>query len=162
MRAILLAGFAQVEMDVEPDTNIDAGLVCFAVSSLADLEMSTMVCSCASVVPSENMESGATIIRHVVSWSDIQEASGEDKEIKELLNTVKEGFTSNARTWSPTLHPYFPYSHAIYELDGVAMLGERIIIPCLLRPTIPHLLHAAHQGVDRMKARAGDSVSGLT
>ena len=38
------------------------------------------------------------------------------------------------------------------------MLGDRIIIPLVLRPAILHLLHAAHQGVGRMKARAADSV----
>ena len=38
------------------------------------------------------------------------------------------------------------------------MLGDRIIIPLFLCPAILRLLHAAHQGVDRMKARAANLV----
>ena len=38
------------------------------------------------------------------------------------------------------------------------MIGERIIVPATLRPAILNILHAAHQGVDRMKARAADTV----
>ena len=56
------------------------------------------------------------------------------------------------------MRPYFPYSSIIYELDGVAMIGERIIVPATLRSAILNLLHAAHQGVDRRKARAADTV----
>ena len=58
----------------------------------------------------------------------------------------------------------FPLKHALYELDGVLMLGDRIVVPADLRPAVLALLHAAHQGVDRMKARAGDTVywPGLT
>ena len=38
------------------------------------------------------------------------------------------------------------------------MLGNRVIVPTSLRKKVLHLLHAAHQGVDRMKGRASESV----
>ena len=38
------------------------------------------------------------------------------------------------------------------------MMSERIVIPISLRTDVLHLLHAAHQGIDRMKARASDTV----
>ena len=43
-------------------------------------------------------------------------------------------------------------------LDGVLMLNERLVIPTALRPVILSLLPAAHQGVHRLKERAGDAV----
>ena len=38
------------------------------------------------------------------------------------------------------------------------MLGDRVVVALVLRPRVLHLLHAAHQGIDRMKARAADVV----
>ena len=38
------------------------------------------------------------------------------------------------------------------------MMSDRIVVPVNLRQDILHLLHAAHQGIDRMKARAGETV----
>ena len=54
--------------------------------------------------------------------------------------------------------PFFPLRYSLYELDGVLMLGDRIVVPKELREAVLALLHAAHQGVDRMKARAKDAV----
>merc|ERR1719233_2366164 len=95
---------------------------------------------------------------NVVTWNDVRDASANDDEIQELLALVRTEFSTDARKLSNNLRPYFPYNSSIYELDGVAMLGERIIVPTNLRPAILNLLHAAHQGVDRMKARAADTV----
>ena len=38
------------------------------------------------------------------------------------------------------------------------MLGDRVVVPLALRPAIRSLLHAAHQGVTRMKSRSLESV----
>ena len=53
---------------------------------------------------------------------------------------------------------YAPYASSLYVLDGVVMMSDRIVIPAALRRTIVSILHAAHQSIDRMKARASDSV----
>ena len=95
---------------------------------------------------------------NVVAWNDACNAFANDGEIQELLAQVRTGFSTDARKLSNNMRPYFPYSSSIYELDGVAMIGERIIVPATLRPAILNLLHAALQGVDRMKARAADTV----
>ena len=63
-------------------------------------------------------------------------------------------------TVCPLLHikPYNPYQSSMYIVDNVVMLGDRVVVPQALRPSILHLLHAAHQGVDRMKDRSADAV----
>ena len=53
---------------------------------------------------------------------------------------------------------YSPYKKGMYLLDSVVMLGDRVVVPKSLGSRILHLLHAAHQGVDRMKGRATESV----
>ena len=57
----------------------------------------------------------------------------------------------------PTSDP-MPYKFSLYIVDNVIMLGDRVVVPKALRSSILHLLHAAHQGVDRMKARSADVV----
>ena len=39
----------------------------------------------------------------------------------------------------------FPLKHALYELDGVLMLGDRIVVPADLRPAVLALLHACNK-----------------
>ena len=46
-------------------------------------------------VSDENMELGTVETKHVVSWSDICEASAADADIQELLNLVRNGFTTD-------------------------------------------------------------------
>ena len=41
---------------------------------------------------------------------------------------------------------------------GVLMMYERIVIPTSLCTDMLHLLHTAHQEIDRMKARTSDTV----
>ena len=56
------------------------------------------------------------------------------------------------------MKPYNPYQSALYIVDSVIMFVDRVVVPQALRQSVLHLLHAAHQGVDRMKARSADAV----
>ena len=123
LRAMLLAGI--MTEDTESTSNEESGMIIAAGNMLATLESSTKQ-------------------KHVVTWDDVQDASATDAEIQELLHHVRTGFSTDAWKLSDNMRPYFPYSSSIYELNGVAMLGERIIVPNTLRPAILDLLHAAH------------------
>ena len=95
---------------------------------------------------------------NVVSWAAVKAATATDPSLQDVLKLLVTGFPVDNRTLPSTARPYFPYSSSLYELDGVLMLSDCIVIPTKLRPDILNLLHAAHQGIDRMKARAGDAV----
>ena len=98
---------------------------------------------------------------NVVTWQMIQEASAADEEIQLLKLHIADGTLSNTdgRKVHPKIKPYLKYGSSIYEIsDGIVMLGERVIVPTSLRQKVLHLLHAAHQGVDRMKGRASGAV----
>ena len=132
LRAMLMVGMATTD---SPDTHADTdiGLVTAARNMLDTME------TCSTQLKGKSAE-----YRNVVTWDDIRDASNADREIQELLSLVHAGFEIDARKLPPAMRPYHPYSAAIYELDGVAMLGERIIVPSTLRPAILNLLHAAH------------------
>lgn len=58
-----------------------------------------------------------------VSWRDIVEASKNDSEIQEVLNTLQHGKTENL----PIV--YRVIAAELCELQGVVLRGDRIIIP---------------------------------
>lgn len=93
-----------------------------------------------------------------ISWEDIKTETVEDKEMQALMCVIKSGFPEDSRSLPSLVKPYAPYQSSLYILDSVVMLGDRVVVPHALRPRVLHLLHAAHQGVDRMKARAADVV----
>ena len=95
---------------------------------------------------------------NVVSWAAVRAATAADPTLQSVLQMLTTGFPVDSRTLPANIRPYFPYASSLYELNGVLMLSDRIVIPTSLRPDILNLLHAAHQGIDRMKARAGDAV----
>ena len=56
------------------------------------------------------------------------------------------------------MKPYLRTASSLFCLDGVIVAGNRIVIPSSLRRTVLEALHAAHQGVSIMSARAADSI----
>ena len=68
------------------------------------------------------------------------------------------GFPEDDRKVAPDIRQYAKYKRQLYELDGVLMLNDSTVIPADITQDILKLLHAAHYGVNRMKARASDAV----
>ena len=58
----------------------------------------------------------------------------------------------------PQLRGYHQFRNHLYSVDGVIMYKERIVIPPKLRQEVLNSLHAAHQGVTAMQARAESSI----
>ena len=97
-------------------------------------------------------------VSDVVTWDMVQEATVSDVLLTRLTRLIHEGFPEDCRSLSPDLRPYHRYRDSLSCVDGVVLLGDRIVIPADLRPHILQALHAAHQGVNVMCARAAESV----
>ena len=97
-------------------------------------------------------------ISNVVSWNMVKEATLSDDILSKLLEIIQQGFPENCREMSPELRPYHRLADSLCTIDGVILMGQRIVIPASLRPSILEALHAAHQGINSMCARAIDSV----
>nr|XP_054919017.1 uncharacterized protein LOC129380234 [Dermacentor andersoni] len=50
--------------------------------------------------------------------------------------------------------PYWTYREEVHAQDGLVFRSNKVIIPKSKRAEIMQLLHAAHAGADKMKARA--------
>merc|ERR1711888_307291 len=140
LRAILLDNLASHD---DTDEDCESCLEYSALSAMMELN---------SIGPTTKHNS------NIITWDDVRNATTADATIKTILQLVAKGFPTDARTLPATVRPYHSLSSSLYELDGVLMLSDRIVIPPSLRPAILNLLHAAHQGIDRMKARASDTV----
>ena len=93
-----------------------------------------------------------------MSWEKIKMATAEDTEMQDVMKYIMSGFPEDARMLPAHVKPYNTYKSALYIVDNVIMFGDRVVVPHALRQPVLHLLHAAHQGVDRMKARSADVV----
>ena len=94
----------------------------------------------------------------MITWDTVKMASKEDKEMQDLIQFIMVGFPEDARSLPPHIKPYNMYKSILYVVDDVVMMGDRVVVPKAIRQNILHILHAAHQGIDRMKARASEVV----
>ena len=97
-------------------------------------------------------------ISNIVTWDMIREATASDDLLQQLHGLILEGFPADSRQLSIQLRPYHRISGSLSSIDGVILTGGRIVIPATLRASIIESLHAAHQGVSAMSARAADCV----
>ena len=97
-------------------------------------------------------------VTNVITWDMVREATASDSILQRLQLLINEGFPDDCRQLTADIRPYHRMSASLCIVDGVVLTGNRIIIPAALRPGILEALHAAHQGVSAMCARAADSV----
>ena len=94
----------------------------------------------------------------VVTWDMIREATASDPVFVSLIKYLEAGFPDDCRELPTELRPYHHFAASLCVVDGVILMGQRIIVPPSLRQPVLNALHAAHQGVSAMRARAMDSV----
>ena len=85
-----------------------------------------------------------------ISWSCVSEETRRDPALCKLKRALNEGFSSR----DPDIAPYARYIDSLYVDDDVILYNDRIVVPSSLRKRVLEALHAAHQGVSYMKARA--------
>jgi hypothetical protein len=124
------------------------------------------ICEALSVNPTEAEDTSTVIaatctlaaVSNVITWGMVKEATASDPSMRALQEHIEAGWPEDARTLPDDIRPYHRYASGLCVIDGVTLMGHRLVIPCSLRPSILNALHAAHQGVRAMQARASDTV----
>ena len=93
-----------------------------------------------------------------VTWERVQSASRQDPTIQVLAQHILEGFPPHKQSLPDNLRPYWDVRDELSCVGDAIVLGSRAVIPRSLRTEVLDGLHAAHQGVAGMKARARISV----
>ena len=141
----------------EPDLSEDMAALCHdTLASLSQHVEDTDTANDASTVAAATVALNAVIT--VVTWDMVREATASDTTFLSLIQQLESGFPADCRELPVELRPYHRYAASLCVVDGVVLLGQRIVIPPKLRTPILNALHAAHQGVSAMCARAMDSV----
>ena len=91
-----------------------------------------------------------------ITFEDIKREVARDQEMKDLVRAITN--TEGQDKFPDTVSRYNNYREELSVLDGVPMLGRRVIIPEPLRQRVLDSLHSAHQCAVKMLDRAKHSV----
>ena len=97
------------------------------------------------------------VVTNIISWDMVKDHTLKDKTLQDLITAIHDGFAREDNRMGP-LKQYKQYADSLYTINGVVMLGQKIVIPASLREQVLDALHAAHQGVGAMCQRAADTV----
>ena len=89
-----------------------------------------------------------------VTWDRGREATSSDVDMHTLEEMATDGIPDSNIEMPKTIRDYHQYRENITSTDGVILYKDRVIEPPSRRGEALSTLHAAHQGVSMMTARA--------
>ena len=94
----------------------------------------------------------------VMTPDHIQASGQSDNLYTKLTHAINQGFPHKRSITEPDIHDFWEVQHRLSTDRDLVLMDRRIIILKFLWTKILHCLHAAHQGVDGMKAHTNDTV----
>uniref|UniRef100_A0A147BJ81 RNA-directed DNA polymerase n=1 Tax=Ixodes ricinus TaxID=34613 RepID=A0A147BJ81_IXORI len=92
-----------------------------------------------------------------VSPEDVRRHQASDGECVTLEKFCNHGWPQRNKLPSHVMK-YWNFRGELSVCDGLLLKGGRLVIPSALQPKVLQLIHEGHQGVNRCKVRARDSV----
>jgi hypothetical protein len=89
---------------------------------------------------------------------DLKVAAAADADYAELIAAIMDGFTVPRHQTPQSVRQFWKIREDLSVDDGLVLFGQRIVIPKSARRELLRKLHAAHQGIVRMKRRARQTV----
>ena len=93
-----------------------------------------------------------------VTWERVQQAVTRDPVMQELGRLLEEGFPDTRNEVGDSVREFFKFRDNLSVAQGVILYKDRVVVPRALRREILEGLHAGHQGVVSMRARAANCV----
>ena len=107
----------------------------------------------------EVMQSWETAEIITITWQMVKSATRGDPTLSALKQELERcSAPVDVRFLPDDLKPFARHWDSLWVQDDVILLGGRTVIPARLRPRVLDCLHAAHQGVSQMTARAETAV----
>lgn len=88
----------------------------------------------------------------------MEQGTASDSNMQGLVDNVEPGMSDSRHELLEPLCDYFQFQDGLHTADGVVVYKDRVLIPPSLREEEVNHLHAAHQGVTSMTARAEASI----
>ncbi|XP_046437914.1 uncharacterized protein K02A2.6-like [Daphnia pulex] len=90
--------------------------------------------------------------------NSLREVATADETYLDLIAAVEAGFSARREITAPSVRQYWTIRQDLSVDNGLVLFGKRIVIPQRSRRDILVKLHAAHQGIVRMKRRARQTI----
>ena len=94
---------------------------------------------------------------NLITWEMVKEATAKNETLTHLKEIVAS-VMSELSDLHQDIRAYHRHSSQLYEVDGVVMMKNRIVVPTALREYLLQSLQAAHQGIWVMCQRAANSI----
>ena len=88
----------------------------------------------------------------------LQHETKHDPTLSKLIATIIEGWPDSIQDLPTTIRSFWSFRDELSVEDGIILKGDRVIIPQNLQQDILNQLHAAHQGIEKTRLRARDTV----
>jgi len=86
----------------------------------------------------------------------MQAMANDDEDYQEIIKAIEKGFPKKPTT--PNLQSFFKLKDELQVEDSLILFQGRLVVPKAGRRKMLEDLHAAHQGIDRTKKRARQTV----
>ena len=90
--------------------------------------------------------------------SRIRAATEDNAALRQLTNMIVKGWPETLQEVPPAIRSYWSVRDELSVEDGLILKGQRLLIPEPLQEDILEQLHYGHQGVEKTRLRARDSV----
>ena len=101
----------------------------------------------------ENAASASLEDLQSITWDRVRIATSSDN-LTRLIDMLEDGrLQQSFEDWPPNFREYHQFRDHLYTINGVLMYKNRIVCHDCIQA-----LHAAHQGISSMTARAGCSI----
>eukprot|EP00794_Sanderia_malayensis_P014552 gene14552-16054_t len=87
----------------------------------------------------------------------LQEETASDEVLQQLINFTLHGWPAKHNI-PHVVKPYYSIRSEIVYHEGLLLKGQRIIVPSSLRSTMKKIVHQGHNGMERCKSRARQSL----
>ena len=93
-----------------------------------------------------------------IRLDELQQATAHDDTLQVLQQQIIVGWPTTIKKLTPQLRPYWSVRDSLAIQDSLVIMGQRIIIPESLRPSMLKQLHSGHQGMEKLKLRAKGTI----
>ena len=88
--------------------------------------------------------------------AQLQEATDNDPQLKQLSAIIKVGWPSNKQDVPKECLPFWNCRDELSVYDHIVFKGERIVVPKKLQSEMLQHIHSSHLGIEKCKRRARD------
>ena len=90
--------------------------------------------------------------------TEIRLATLEDPTLQQVLKHVRNGWPKYIKSVDMSARDFYSVRGSLSEVEGLLVLGSRIVIPGVMRHEMLEKLHDGHLGLNKYKSRAEEAV----